>query len=152
LVKKNVYLSCTLFFTVAYVVLLGMNPVSSSMAATQAQQEEVSGKARIIRYISLLPAHEGQVWYGLVLVDDNDIPVKVRVFSDHYTALCFAGESLHAKPWFMQWAYDKQGARISQFVVRYRQSILTPVGSKDASQSVEDSCQGPLTSLLLSSA
>jgi Zn-dependent oligopeptidase len=39
--------------------------------------------------------------------------------------------------------YDQQGAHNSQFVVRCRQSILTPVGSKDASQSVEDFLSRP---------
>jgi len=56
--KGNLFFLCPVF-AVACVVLLGMNPLPSSMAATQTQQEEVPGKARVIRYISSLPAHEG---------------------------------------------------------------------------------------------
>ena len=76
------------------------------MAATQTQQEEVPGKARVIRYISSLPTHGGHTCYGLVLADDNGIPIKVRALSDHYPALCYAGESPHAQPRLMQWAFE----------------------------------------------
>lgn len=58
----------------------------------------------------VLPAHEGQTCYGLVLADDNGIPIKVRALSDHYPALCYAGESFYAQPRLMKWAFKVAAA------------------------------------------
>ena len=43
---------------------------------------------RVIRYIPSLPAHRGQICYGLVLAESNGIPVRVRALSDHDSRLC----------------------------------------------------------------
>jgi len=94
-----------LFSTTACVVLLGMN-LASPVAATQTQEDEAFSAFRVIRYISSLPVHRGQTCYGLVLADDNGVPTKVRALSDHYPPLCYAGESRHAQPRLMQWAFE----------------------------------------------
>ncbi len=94
-----------LFSAAAGVVLLGIHP-APSVAATQTQPDEAFNAVRVIRYISSLPAHRGQTCYGLVLADDNGIPAQVRVLSDHYPPLCYAGESRFTQPHLMQWAFE----------------------------------------------
>lgn len=99
------FIRAILLFANAAVLLLGMN-LNSSVAATPAQQGETFTALRIIRYISSLPRYKGQTCYGLVLDDDNGIPTKVRALNDHYPQLCYAGESHHAQPDLMQWAFE----------------------------------------------
>lgn len=129
-----------LFSATACVVLPGIN-LASSVAATQTQQEETFTAPRIIRYISSLPAHKGQICYGLVLADDNGIPTKVRVLSDQHPPLCYAGESRYPQPRLMQWAFEaaetaalhagEKGAidGLSEFLPRDRlaEVVLPPV-------------------------
>lgn len=93
-----------LFLASAAVLLPGISP-DSSVAATTAQQGEDFAVLRIIRYISSLSSHNGQTCYGLVLEDDNGIPIKVRVLSDQNPQLCYAGKSRHLQPDLMQWAF-----------------------------------------------
>lgn len=129
-----------LFFATACIVLPGIN-LASSVAVTQTQQEEAFNVYRVIRYISSLPVHKGQTCYGLVLDDDNGIPTKVRALSDHYSPLCYAGESRYAQPRLMQWAFEaaevaalheeEEGAinELSEFLPQERlaEVVLPPV-------------------------
>lgn len=102
-----------LFALTTCAFLFGAIP-NLSMAADPAQQDETFSADRIIRYLSSLPAHKGQVCYGLVLDDDQGIPTKVRVLSDHYPQLCHEGEPAQEEPRLIDWAFEAAGRFASQ--------------------------------------
>ena len=77
----------------------------SGLAVAQTQLEPTADRPRVIRYISALPEHQGESCYGLVRVEANGIPVRVRALSDRHPQLCYAGDPGHGQPQLLRWAF-----------------------------------------------
>ena len=77
----------------------------SGWAVAQTQLEPAAERPRVIRYISALPEHRGETCYGLVLVEANGIPVRVRVLSDRYPQLCYEEDPGYGQPQLLRWAF-----------------------------------------------
>ena len=75
------------------------------LAVAQTQLEPTADRPRVIRYISALPEHQGESCYGLVRVEANGIPVRVRALSDRHPQLCYAGDPGHGQPQLLRWAF-----------------------------------------------
>lgn len=86
------------------VALIAMIFAAAPLLA-QTPLEPVAQPPRVIRYISLLPQHQGETCYGLVLVEANGIPVRVRALSDRFAQLCYQGDPRYSQSQLMRWAF-----------------------------------------------
>jgi 2-keto-4-pentenoate hydratase/2-oxohepta-3-ene-1,7-dioic acid hydratase in catechol pathway len=82
----------------------------SGLGVAQTQLEPAAERPRVIRYISALPEHQGETCYGLVLVEANGIPVRVRALSDRHPQLCHKGSPGHGQPQLLRWAFKAADA------------------------------------------
>lgn len=121
-------------------------PVTVALAAPPAPAQTLLEPAaelpRVIRYVSSLPQHQGETCYGLVLVEANGIPVRVRALSDLHPQLCYAGEPRHPQPQLLRWAFAAADAVTAAAAVtdiaheqaedldqdRLAEQVLPPVG------------------------
>ncbi len=90
----------------ALVIALLLANMAPMTVADQLQNDTASKFPRVIRYVSSLPAYQGQTCYGLVLSEDNGIPTRVRSLRDVYPQLCYEGTSKYPQPQLMEWAFE----------------------------------------------
>jgi 2-keto-4-pentenoate hydratase/2-oxohepta-3-ene-1,7-dioic acid hydratase in catechol pathway len=124
---------------------LGIGLLAGSVmpgARAQAREQAELELPRVMRYVSSLPGQSGQICFGLVLGDDEGVPTKVRALSDHYSQLCYAGESPYSQPQLMNWAFaaaqaqhasdqkQEQESELIEVLARGRlaDTVLPPVG------------------------
>jgi 2-keto-4-pentenoate hydratase/2-oxohepta-3-ene-1,7-dioic acid hydratase in catechol pathway len=87
-----------------HLVLVAMS-LGSSVATAQMILDAPSEHPRVVRYISSLPAHRGQICYGVVLTASMGVPVRVRVLSDRNAQLCHGDGRGYSQPQLMSWAF-----------------------------------------------
>lgn len=122
--------------------------IVASVAVAQTALEPVTEPPRVIRYISSLPRHQDQTCYGLVLVEANGIPVRVRALSDRYPQLCYAGDSEHAQPQLMRWAFAAAQAVASEST-EVQSAEIQGEGAARGEELAEDLAQDRLAELVL---
>lgn len=122
--------------------------LAAPRALAEGPLEPAAEPPRVIRYISSLPQHQGETCYGLVLVEANGIPVRVRALSDRHPQLCHAGESSYPQPQLMRWAFAA-----AQAVASERAEIQSAETGSEAAASgddlAEDLAQDRLAELVL---
>ena len=83
----------------------------SSIVLAEPQLSPPADAPRVIRYVSSLPAHQGQSCYGLVTSDNNGIPAQVRLLSDYNPKLCHTVDDPgNLQPQRLRWAFEAADA------------------------------------------
>jgi 2-keto-4-pentenoate hydratase/2-oxohepta-3-ene-1,7-dioic acid hydratase in catechol pathway len=88
--------------------------VAAAVPLDPTPSDPLAEAPRVIRYVSSLPTHEGQVCYGVVLADANGIPIQVRALVDRYPELCQSADAPDAQPQLLRRAFEAADAVVAQ--------------------------------------
>lgn len=88
---------------------IGLTLLPTVMSA-QPRDDATLEAPRVMRYVSSTAQHRHHTCFGLVLSDNQGIPMQVRVLSDVYPQLCYRGVSQHPHPELIRLAFDAADA------------------------------------------